>query len=49
MSKGEKILAESKRTAPPPNFKNDVFKLVSHYVQKGGEKIVFSIDILKPS
>jgi hypothetical protein len=41
MPKGEKALAQSKRTAPPSNFKNDVLKLVSHYVQKG-EKIVFS-------
>jgi hypothetical protein len=41
MPKGEKVLAQSKRTAPPPNFTNDVFKLVSYYVQKG-EKIVFS-------
>jgi hypothetical protein len=41
MPKGEKVLAQSKRTAPPPNFKNDVFKLVSYYVQKG-EKVVFS-------
>jgi hypothetical protein len=40
MPKGEKVLAQSKRTAPPPNFKNDVFKLVSYYVQKG-EKVVF--------
>jgi hypothetical protein len=29
MPKGEKVLAQSKRTAPPPNFKNEVFKLVS--------------------
>jgi hypothetical protein len=28
MPKGEKVLAQSKRTAPPPNFKNEVFKLV---------------------
>jgi hypothetical protein len=39
MPKGEKVLAQSKRTAPPPNFK--IFKLVSHCVQKG-EKVVFS-------
>jgi hypothetical protein len=36
MPKGEKVLAQSKRTAPPPNFKNEVFKLVSYCVQKGG-------------
>jgi hypothetical protein len=42
MPKGEKVLDQSKRTAPPPNFtKNDVLKLVSYYVQKG-EKVVFS-------
>jgi hypothetical protein len=44
MPKGERVLAQSKRTAPPPNFKNDFsignFKLVSYYVQKG-EKVVF--------
>jgi hypothetical protein len=36
MPKGEKVLAQSKRTAPPPNFQNEVFKLVSFCVQKGG-------------
>jgi hypothetical protein len=46
MPKGEKVLAQSKRTAPPPNFKtNDFqlvnFKLVSYCVQKG-EKVVLS-------
>jgi hypothetical protein len=54
MPKGEKVLAQSKRTAPPPNFKtNDFhlenFKLVSYCVQKGGESSIFKIDILKPS
>jgi hypothetical protein len=49
MPKGEKVLAQSKRTAPPPNSKNDVFKLVSHYVQKGGENSIFKTNILKPS
>jgi hypothetical protein len=29
MPKGEKVLAQSKRTAPPTNFKNEVFKLIS--------------------
>jgi hypothetical protein len=50
MPKGEKVLAQSKRTAPPPNLilkTNDFqldFKLVSYYVQKG-EKVVFSKSI----
>jgi hypothetical protein len=49
MSKGEKVLAQSKRTAPPPNFqKLMIFKLVSH-CSKGGESSIFKIDILKPS
>jgi hypothetical protein len=57
MPKGEKIWAQSKRTAPPPNFKNfwrfsigwKISKLVSLYVLKG-EQVVFSkLDILKPS
>jgi hypothetical protein len=35
MPKGEKVLAQSKRTAPPPlNFKHEVFKSVSYCVQK---------------
>jgi hypothetical protein len=40
MPKGEKVLAQSKRTAPlPTNFKNEVFKLVYLIVfKKGGEK-----------
>jgi hypothetical protein len=41
MPKGEKVLAQSKRTTPPPNFKNGVFKLISYCVQKG-EKVVSS-------
>jgi hypothetical protein len=50
MPKGEKVLAQSKRTAPPHLIlKLMIFKLVSYCVQKG-EKVVFSkIDILKPS
>jgi hypothetical protein len=51
MPKGEKVLAQSKRTAPPPNFKKKEFfnwydsqlinlKLVSFCVQKG-EKVAF--------
>jgi hypothetical protein len=42
MPKGEKVLAQSKRTAPPPNFlKIMIFKLISYCVQKG-ERVVFS-------
>jgi hypothetical protein len=41
MPKGEKVLAQSKRTAPPPNFKIKIFKLISYCVQKG-EKVVSS-------
>ena len=49
MPKGEKVLAQSKRTAPPPNFKRVfsigmIFKLVSHCVQKG-ERVVLSKSI----
>jgi hypothetical protein len=45
MPKGEKVWAQSKRTAPPPNFKIGYFqllnfKLISYCVQKG-EKVVF--------
>jgi hypothetical protein len=45
MPKGEKIFAQSKRTAPPPNFKFGDFQLVnlkleSYCVQKG-KKVVF--------
>jgi hypothetical protein len=38
-AKGEKVLAQRKNTAPPPNFK--IFKLVS-YCAQNGEKVVFS-------
>jgi hypothetical protein len=55
MPKGEKIFAQSKRTAPPPNFNFKIgdsqlvnFKLVSYYVQKR-ERVVFQNDISKPS
>jgi hypothetical protein len=41
MPKGEKVWAQSKRTAPPPNFKMKFFKLISYCVQKG-EKVVSS-------
>jgi hypothetical protein len=49
MPKGEKVLAQSKRTAPPPNFKNDVFKLVSYCVQKGEKVVISKSGVLKPS
>jgi hypothetical protein len=56
MPKGERVLAQSKRTAPPPIFfKKRVFQLVwffnlvSPYVQKGGENSIFKINISKPS
>jgi hypothetical protein len=48
MPKGEKVLAQSKRIAPPPNFKIKIFKLISCCVQKG-EKVLVSSKILKPS
>ena len=52
MPKGEKVRAQSKRTAPPPISKilcfQEYYKLVSYYVQKG-EKVVFQNDISKPS
>jgi hypothetical protein len=52
-AKGEKVLAQSKRTAPPPNFRTappplilllmifKLVKLVSYCVQKG-EKVILS-------
>jgi hypothetical protein len=46
MPKGEKVLAQSKRTAPPLNFKNKVFKMISYYVLKG-EKVLVSSKICK--
>jgi hypothetical protein len=51
MPKGEKVGAQSKRTAPPTKFKNlsvEYFQLISYYVQKG-EKVVFQNVISKPS
>jgi hypothetical protein len=48
MPKGEKVLAQSKRTAPPPNFKND-FQIGIFLCSKEGENSIFEIDILKPS
>jgi hypothetical protein len=47
MPKGEKVLAQSKRTAPPPNFK--IFKIGILLCSKGGESSIFKISILKPS
>jgi hypothetical protein len=41
MLNGEKVLAQSKRTTPPPNFKINILKLISYCVQKG-EKVVSS-------
>jgi hypothetical protein len=48
-AKGEKVLAQSKRTAPPPLFLKEFFKLVSYCVQKGEKVAPSKIDILKPS
>jgi hypothetical protein len=55
MPKGERVIAQSKRTAPPPNFNFKIgdfqlvnFKLVSYCVQKR-EKVVIQNDISKPS
>ena len=41
MPKGEKIRAQSKRTAPPPNLKMKFFKLISLLCSKGGESSIF--------
>jgi hypothetical protein len=46
MPKGEKVLAQSKRTAPPPISKicsnNDkILQLISYCIQKG-KKVAFS-------
>jgi hypothetical protein len=49
MPKGEKVLAQSKRTAPPPNFKTNDFQIGTLLCSKGGESDIFKIDILKPS
>jgi hypothetical protein len=52
MPKGEKVLAQSKRTAPPPNFnilKTNDFQIGTLLCSKGGESSIFQIDILKPS
>jgi hypothetical protein len=49
MPKGEKVLAQSKRTAPPPNFITNDFQIGILLCSKGGESSTFKIDILKPS
>jgi hypothetical protein len=49
MPKGEKVLAQSKRTAPPPSFKTYDFQISISLCSKGGESNIFKINILKPS
>jgi hypothetical protein len=49
MPKAEKVLAQSKRTAPPPYFKKEFFNLVSYYIQKGEKVAPSKIGILKHS
>jgi hypothetical protein len=49
MPKGERVLAQSKRTAPPPNFKTYDFQIGISLCSKGGESSIFKIVILKPS
>jgi hypothetical protein len=49
MPKGEKVLAQSKRTAPPPNLKKNDFQIGILLCSKGRENSIFKIDILKPS
>jgi hypothetical protein len=49
MPKGEKVLAQSKRTAPPPKIKITFFKLVSYCVQKGEKVVISKVVFLKPS
>jgi hypothetical protein len=41
MPKGERIIAQSKRTTPPPKFSKEVFKLYLIVFSKGEN--VFSI------
>jgi hypothetical protein len=38
MPKGEKVLAQSKRTAPPPNFKTNDFQIGILLCSKKGRK-----------
>jgi hypothetical protein len=54
MPNGEKVLAQSKRTAPPPNFKKNfsigmIFQFGISLCSKRGESSIFKINILKPS
>ena len=54
MPKGERAWAQSKRTAPPPNFKKSfligmIFQIGISLCSKGGENSIFKINILKPS
>jgi hypothetical protein len=59
MPKGEKVLAQSKRTAPPLNLKRMFsigmifnwydFQIGISLCSKGEESSIFKIDILKPS
>jgi hypothetical protein len=49
MPKEEKVLAQSKRTVPPPNFKTHDFQIGISLCSKGGESSIFKIDISKPS
>ena len=54
MPKGGRVLAQSKRTAPPPNFKKSlsigmIFQIGISLCSKGGESNIFKISILKPS
>jgi hypothetical protein len=52
MSKGEKVLAQSKRTAPPPNFKKNfsigmIFQIDISLCSKGGESSISKKQYLK--
>jgi hypothetical protein len=54
MPKGERAWAQSKRTAPPPNFKKNfsigmIFQIGISLCSKRGESSIFKINILKPS
>jgi hypothetical protein len=59
MPKGEKVLAQSKRTTPPPKFKKKEFfnwydsqliilKLVSYCVQKGEKSSISKLIYQNP-
>jgi hypothetical protein len=54
MPKGERVLAQSKRTTPPPNFKKSFFNWYDFsnwylIMFKRGKSSIFKINILKPS